>query len=165
MIKKAIFIFLVVSVSILVYLVIFFVDRINRIKNIEQFEFHDQFSIYSLEKDSIILFDRKKDFFIHFWATWCKPCIEEFSRLNQVLGDQPNVQNYIISHEEKEIVEGFLENHSYQNLNFYILPDTMSLKIEILPTTILSFGDSIVLKFEGVQDNYFQDSYKTKHTE
>ena len=43
-----------------------------------------------------------KPIILHFWATWCAPCVEEFPRLLAIIEAHPEWQFILLSADEKE---------------------------------------------------------------
>ncbi|WP_297338168.1 TlpA disulfide reductase family protein [Algoriphagus sp.] len=81
---------------------------------------------------------------LHFWATWCKPCIEEFPSLREAQPrlEKENVQFLIASDEELGLIEKFqkrfqtglnliqLSKGSLSEFGIYALPTTLILNEE-----------------------------------
>ncbi len=99
----------------------------------------DSILLYGLDSNDTIQVDLNQDsLFLHFWATWCKPCVAELDSLNGIFSRSEPPQFYIISDEPYEKIDSFLEKMEFDNLMFY----SMSYKIddfgvEYLPTTLL----------------------------
>lgn len=60
-----------------------------------------------------------KVYVVNFWATWCKPCIEEipgFMNVNAMYKDDPNFKMIMVSLDNKKLLETkvkkFVEKHS-----------------------------------------------------
>lgn len=79
-----------------------------------------------------------KTVFINFWATWCKPCIEEMPSIEkaQELMRGTNVAFLLASSESAEEIKAFKYDHSYQ-LNYVQLENPETLNFQALPTTFI----------------------------
>lgn len=99
---------------------------------------------------------------VNFWATWCKPCIEElpyFEEIGKKYADK-NVKILLVSLDfvsEKEKVSKFVERKNLQN-EVYLLnagnPNTWIDKIEpgwdgAIPATLMYKGGQKVFFHEG----------------
>jgi thiol-disulfide isomerase/thioredoxin len=79
-----------------------------------------------------------KAVFINFWATWCKPCIQEMPTIESVrekLQDE-NVIFLLASNEEPDQIEKFKKKNSY-NFQYVHLENLEALNIQALPTTFI----------------------------
>ncbi|MFC3414691.1 TlpA family protein disulfide reductase [Algoriphagus hitonicola] len=98
-----------------------------------------------LNREKSNLSDYKgKPIILHFWATWCKPCIEEFPSLKEAQPrlEKENVQFLIASDEELDLIEKFqtrfktglnliqLSEGSLAEFGVYALPTTLILNAE-----------------------------------
>ncbi len=96
-----------------------------------------------LEGKEIELTDLKgKMIFINFWATWCRPCIQEMPSIvamQSQLADK-NIEFFFASDEEVDKILKFKESRS-MNLNFVRVENPESLGIEALPTTFIFDGN------------------------
>lgn len=93
-----------------------------------------------LEGNHISLTDYKgKRILLNFWATWCRPCIEEMpalSRLKNILGKE----NYIFllaSDQSTEKIKAFREEHDFDFTFIRFTGSLPQLKIYALPTTFI----------------------------
>jgi len=79
-----------------------------------------------------------KTVFINFWATWCKPCIQEMPTIEslQVKLKDEKVIFLLASNEDPEQIEKFIKNHSYK-FHYVHLENMEALKIQALPTTFI----------------------------
>ncbi len=94
-----------------------------------------------LDGSSIPLFSPEKKWtVIHFWATWCKPCLEEFPELKKALPRMENdsTQFFIATDEELDQIRAYQENHM-TGLELVRLEGSSLSDFEIyaLPTTII----------------------------
>jgi thiol-disulfide isomerase/thioredoxin len=90
---------------------------------------------------------KNKTVFINFWATWCKPCIQEMPTIASVqekLKDK-EVIFLLASNEENGRIEKFMQGHAY-NFRYVQLKNMEELRIQALPTTFI-FNPDGKLKF------------------
>ncbi len=88
-----------------------------------------------------------KAVFINFWATWCRPCLQEMPSIESAqaqLKDQ-NVVFLLASNEEINKIESFIKKHSY-TFQYVHLENMEELGIQALPTTYI-FNSEGILKF------------------
>lgn len=91
--------------------------------------------------------------FLNFWATWCPPCVAEFSAIQELYEEYGDKIKFVLinnSDEYKEI-KGFLENNGY-NVPVYSSVDRLPsiLSTKSLPTTFLiSKKGEIILNKKG----------------
>jgi thiol-disulfide isomerase/thioredoxin len=114
--------------------------------------FKDNIVAYSLNtNDSIkvpILDNRIK--FLHYWATWCKPCVSELSYFNKNVSNFENIDFIFTSKEEKTKLDNFFKKKVYNHLSFYKYKYSDSIKM--LPHTIIIKNDSVIGEYVGTQD-------------
>ncbi len=92
-----------------------------------------------LKGDSIDLVKHKgKVVFINFWATWCKPCIEEMPTIRNAIGilNNDRIEFLFASDETTEQIDWFEKKHNY-NLNYVKAGNLEELGITVLPTTFI----------------------------
>ena len=96
---------------------------------------------------------------INFWATWCKPCVNEIPSLNNLHKQFKSNNNFKIVAinigQNKDIVDKFVKNIS--PINFTVLLDeNMDLtewNVQAIPTTfLLSDKGKIIYKVEGERE-------------
>ncbi len=83
-----------------------------------------------------------KTIFVNFWATWCKPCIQEMPSiiaLREQLAGQ-NIEFYFASDEEADKVKKFMKSRRMSS-GFVQVKNLESLGIQALPTTFIFDGD------------------------
>lgn len=79
-----------------------------------------------------------KIIFINFWATWCKPCLEEMpsiQKAQEILKDK-SIVFLFASDETAEQIEKFKSEHDY-NFNYVRTENLAELNILALPTTFI----------------------------
>ena len=81
---------------------------------------------------------KNKIVFINFWATWCRPCIEEMPSIERARSklQNENIEFLVASSEELDRIQSFIKNHDLK-LNFVKLENLEELKIQALPTTFI----------------------------
>ena len=99
----------------------------------------DKIELQTLDGTPIDMDDFKnKTVFINFWATWCKPCIQEMptiAKAQEVLKDK-NVVFLFPSNESVDLIEGFKERNSF-DFNYVQSKNLEALNIVALPTTFI----------------------------
>ena len=81
---------------------------------------------------------KTKTVFINFWATWCKPCIEEMPTIKNAMNSfkSKNIEFLFASDETRDEIHSFEAQHDY-NLNYLIAGNMEELNIMGLPTTFI----------------------------
>ncbi|WP_298904068.1 TlpA disulfide reductase family protein [uncultured Psychroserpens sp.] len=51
--------------------------------------------------------------FLNFWATWCKPCIEEMPSIQELYDKSENVDFYLLTYEDIDKATEFIENKGF----------------------------------------------------
>jgi len=109
-------------------------------------------SLTGLDQQPIELEKYKgKTVFINFWATWCKPCIQEMPAIANVQNILRNEEIVFLlaSNESIEQIEEFRINHDYK-FNYARIENSEELNIQALPTTfIFSPGGTLVFSEPG----------------
>ncbi len=99
----------------------------------------DKIELHTLDGTPIDMDDFKnKTVFINFWATWCKPCIQEMptiAKAQELLKDK-NVVFLFPSNESVDLIEGFKERRSF-DFNYVQVQNLEALNIMALPTTYI----------------------------
>ena len=84
--------------------------------------------------------ENKKWTVLHFWATWCKPCLVEFPELKKALPNlqQDHTQFIFASEEDLEQIQAFEKRHQTGiNLSRFSKGTLADLEIYVLPTTLI----------------------------
>jgi len=79
-----------------------------------------------------------KAVFINFWATWCKPCLEEMPAIRKAMDllKDEKIEFLFASDEATEEIHAFEEEHRYRL--YYVRPGNIEdLNIIGLPTTFI----------------------------
>lgn len=91
-------------------------------------------------KNQPVNFDnyKGKTIFINFWATWCKPCIEEMASIEKtkILMNDNRIIFFMASSEGIEEIKEFSQSHNYK-FNYVHLENGEALNIQALPTTFI----------------------------
>ncbi len=92
-----------------------------------------------------------KTLFVNFWATWCKPCLEEMPSIQKAMDvlKNENIEFLFASDESVEQIENFKKKYMY-NFNFVRAENMAELNIMALPTTfIFNPGGKLVFNEMG----------------
>lgn len=84
---------------------------------------------------------------LNFWATWCKPCIEEMPMLDSVYQslDKDKWQLFLISDESVEKIDAFKAKASYTMPFLKLAGKNSDIGISALPKTLVIDEDTKVL--------------------
>ena len=79
-----------------------------------------------------------KTIFINFWATWCKPCLEEMPTIQAAIDKlkKENIVFLFASDETTQQIEEFKTDHDY-SFNYVTVENMGALNIAGLPTTFI----------------------------
>jgi len=135
---------------------IFYVKKVQKeIKNIDTLNL-ENLHLQDLAGKEVKISDYggDKNVLVNFWATWCKPCIEEFPILNDVQSIVKDEFEFIvISDEPNEKIKQFANKENY---NFIYL------KIDKLPTGIRSLPQTYVLNERLEKKKYYAGAIEEK---
>jgi len=95
--------------------------------------------LFDLDNKVVRLDEYKgKTIFINFWATWCKPCIEEMPSIEkaQAIMSDKEVVFLLASSEPIEEIKEFNKTHKYK-FKYVHLENGETLNIQALPTTFI----------------------------
>ena len=84
--------------------------------------------------------ENKKWTVLHFWATWCKPCLAEFPKLKEALPtlQQDDTQFIFASEEDLEQIQAFDKRHQTGlNLSRFVQGSLADFEVYALPTTLV----------------------------
>lgn len=79
-----------------------------------------------------------KTVFINFWATWCRPCIQEMPSIKEMQNTLQN-ENIIVlmaSNETPEQIKEFVSTRGYK-FNFVRIENSEEMNVQALPTTFI----------------------------
>lgn len=114
-------------------------DKDKSIPIIRQDREFDRVKLTDLENNPIALKQFEgKAVFINFWATWCKPCIEEMPSIEkaQLILRNENVVFLMASGESAEEIDAFRNSRDYK-FNYVRIENSEELNIQVLPTTFI----------------------------
>ena len=79
---------------------------------------------------------------IDFWATWCRPCIQEFKEMKTVFDkyqDDPEVVFLFSSQEDWEVIKKYAEESEYNFPFVYDIDGKVfrSFKVKVMPTILI----------------------------
>lgn len=113
-----------------------------------------KWTFHSLSGDETCLSEFSQEVIIlHFWATWCMPCLKELPLLqefyDEVKGEEVDI--LIVSNENDDVIREYIETLSIDIPTYYHLHDPPDkLSYESIPTTyIISKSTLNVLKHVG----------------
>lgn len=101
-----------------------------------------------------------KNVFVHFWATWCVPCEQEFPELVdmlKILKDKENVKFLLVAvNDDRKKMAKFLKRFDLNYPNVVLLEDNTNAHKDLgtykMPETFLfNSQNKIVKKFTGQQ--------------
>ena len=100
------------------------------------------------ELKSVIQKEDGKLYVVNFWATWCKPCIEElpaFMAVNETFKNDPNFKMILVSMDSKKQldtkVKKFIQTHNIAT-DVYLLDDIKRMN-EWIPATDENWSGAI----------------------
>lgn len=130
-------------------------EGISKLKPTETSIYDFQINIENASGEQISLASlRGKKVFISFWASWCVPCIAEFSSLEELSIKRPELTMIALNIEDQPTFSAFVEGGHY-NLPFYLLktPLPSELNAPAIPATfILDEEGKIIYKHFGAVD-------------
>lgn len=121
----------------------------------EEVNILEKIKLLDKESKPVSLSDYKgKTVFLNFWATWCRPCIEEMPSIERArtkLRDQ-NIEFLFASNEDQERIQKFISKRKL-NINSFRLENLEELNIQSLPTTfIINSSGKLVFSETGFRN-------------
>ena len=155
-IKIAIAIIAALFIGVFVYITVLNIRAFEALSDIDVID-----SAYQLKQGRLVLKNvrtlkddtlRFKDFtIINFWATWCKPCIEEQPMFEALSTSLPSVKVVQLSFDSLKVQSEFLNKRGW-TLPAYFVADTSHFPIPaLLPKTLLIKDNKVLMEFYGIQ--------------
>ncbi len=92
--------------------------------------------------------------FLNFWATWCKPCLQEMPTIEKAMNDLKgeDIVFLFASDEEAEQIESFRSARKF-NFEYVRVLNATELNLQALPTTFIFNQDGdLVFNDMGYRD-------------
>ncbi len=98
-----------------------------------------------------------KTVFINFWATWCKPCIQEMPSIKEAqhILQKENIIFLMASDESSEQIKDFSNTHDYK-FNYVRIDNSEEMNVQALPTTFI-YNNSGKLVFSETGSRKWND--------
>jgi len=117
-------------------LVLLYVLFLGACSSAREKSFFDQLELKTMEGKILTVDDLEgKPAFINFWATWCKPCLQEMPSIENAKNilEKEGYQFIAVSNEDQDRIQGFIDRYDYtfefaqfavglETLNIYSLP-------------------------------------------
>jgi len=122
------------------------------------------------ELKSVIQKEDGKLYVVNFWATWCKPCIEElpdFMAVNEIFKDNPNFKMILVSMDSKRQldtkVKKFIQSNNI-NADVYLLDDIKRMN-EWIPATDENWSGAIpaTVLYKNGKKVFFKELQMTRY--
>lgn len=105
---------------------------------------HDSLTLFDIRKsrDTVIRFKGVQ--VLNFWASWCKPCLEEIPSLEQLQSNYHGINFFLLSFDDTANLKKAIQKYKI-NLPAYFVIDTSVFKVpKILPRTIVLRNDTVI---------------------
>lgn len=122
------------------------------------------------ELKSIVQKEDGKLYVVNFWATWCKPCIEElphFMEVNELYKSDPNYKMILVSLDNVKAmdtkVKRFIEDN-HLTVDVYLLDDNKKMN-EWIPATDKTWSGAIpaTVFYKNKKKVHFQEMQMTQY--
>ncbi|EQC51293.1 TlpA disulfide reductase family protein [Bacteriovorax sp. DB6_IX] len=105
---------------------------------------------------------------LNFWASWCKPCLEEFPSLVSLRKNYPTEKLKIIgiNSDEDNVLKNIKKIQKKYNLNFDVVVDkngslTDKFMISAIPVSIIFHNGKVIEVSQGAKD-FDSEEFKEK---
>lgn len=146
---------------VLIFLIAWFTknleEKFNAQKSLmENFEVNDSVLILRdviHKTDTTVNLAKDQLIFINFWATWCKPCIEEMASLEKLYQRENSEVTFLFpSFEDVDVIHRFVASRNWQ-IPIFAADSTQHWPFNFMPT---QYPTTIILKNKELK--YFQAS-------
>ena len=102
---------------------------------------------------------------LHFWATWCPPCVVEFSDIVQAASDNPNVTFFAISSDRtREAIDRFMTQHVPALPDNFIMVHDADRSITNGQFSVFQLPESMILKPGLIFDTHIKGAFEDWET-
>lgn len=134
--------------------IIQFIQKFNELGEIEvmddntplNFSFIEATNIRTQKTDTINLSDL---LLINFWASWCKPCIEEQPSLEKMSANYPQIKFIQLSFDDINKQKRIVDSLKWRIPAYYLDDTTKFNKPGILPMTLLTRDSTVLRQWYG----------------
>lgn len=132
-------------------------ETAKKIKDIRLTKSNIKVYDFKNNEDTLIsLSNHQKPIIIHLWATWCKPCLDDFDSLQKFYTlKKDSIDLFVISDEPNEVQKRFLNTKNAPKLPFYGLEKSnyfLSIDSLTIPFNTVIKDSVIVKSFIGKTD-------------
>jgi len=119
------------------------------------------FTVITIEGDQYSLSDFKgRPVIIHFWASWCAPCVVEFPELIALAKKRPNIVILGLSSDKTEAaIDRFFSRHNFKVPdNFKIVHDAQG-DITQGKFSVFQLPESFIVNPDGTLESHIVGAY------
>lgn len=154
------FLIILITISLLVVVAISISSVVNKFNQLGSYDLENQseyfkspkFTALNLRTSKFDSINLEGVQIVNFWASWCKPCLEEMPDLIYLKNKYPSFKIMLLSNDSVVQQSKYLTIHDKNNLPAYFISDSGIQIPDVLPTTLV-LRDSIILKeYVGLQN-------------
>jgi thiol-disulfide isomerase/thioredoxin len=119
------------------------------------------FTFQTLEGKNKSLYDYKgKIVLIHFWASWCAPCVVEFPELIQYAKNNPySIVLAISSDMTQAHIERFLDRHASDTPGNFVIIHDKKQPVTRDKFSVFALPETFVMNEDGILSNHIVGAY------